>query len=125
MEYEFRRDIITGNASAQFSYEHQAFGPWLEVEVGQSEVTLAQLLQKIELVVSKKEQELVLIGKEYSVTISLNDVVINANASMNDLNEVPENLSSDELNMDENTSASCGIDDFRTLLLSWADFIKN
>ncbi|GHE91739.1 YacL family protein [Thalassotalea profundi] len=124
MEYEFRRDIITGNASAQFSYEHQAVGPWLEVEIGQDEKKLAQISQAVERVISRKEQEIVFTGQEYSVTISHSDVIINANASMSSIDEVPEHLVSDELNIDENSRASCGLDDFYTLLLSWADFIK-
>ena len=124
MEYEFRHDNITGSACAIFSYEHQAFGPWLEVEVGQSEVKLAQILKAIEQVISRIEQEVVITGQEYSVTLSLSDVVINANASINSSNEVPEHLASDELNIDECSCASCGIEDFQALLLSWAGFIK-
>lgn len=124
MEYEFRHDTITGNATANFSYEHQGMGPWLEVEIGQNSQKLMQLLLAIEQIISREQQEIVITGQEYSVTISLSDVVVNANASLNEMNSVPEQLTSDELNFDENCTASCGIDDFRELLLSWADFIK-
>lgn len=124
MEYEFRYDTITGNATANFSYEHQGIGPWLEVEIGQNSQKLAQVLLAIQQIISREQQEIAITGHEYSVTISLNDVVVNANASLNEDDEVPEQLISDELNADESSKASCGIDDFHELLLSWADFIK-
>ena len=34
MEYEFINDPTTRYAKAKFSFEHEVFGPWLEVEVG-------------------------------------------------------------------------------------------
>ncbi|GAA5139958.1 YacL family protein [Thalassotalea piscium] len=123
MEYEFRHDTVTGNATATFSYEHQVLGPWLEVEVGQSIKQLSKVLQGIDQVLSAEQQEVLLIGQEYTLVITKNDVEVSANSLMDTTNEVPE-LASDELNIDESSTASCGIDDFRTLLMSWAQFIK-
>ncbi|MGB1197943.1 MAG: YacL family protein [Thalassotalea sp.] len=124
MEYEFRYDTITGQASAAFSYEHQVFGPWLEVEVGYSKEKLTMFLEAIENISLKKVQETTLVGHEYTVNISDHDVLINANGVMNESNEVPELLLTDDLNIDESSSANCGLDDFRELLLSWGEFAR-
>ncbi|XQW85647.1 YacL family protein [Thalassotalea piscium] len=124
MEYEFRHDTITGSASAIFSYEHQIFGPWLEVEVGKDSDKLSQLLSALDTVSSGKEQEMTITGHEYTLVVSGNDVTVSANGVMNNDNVVPEHLALDELTIDESGSASCGIEDFRACLFSWAHFIK-
>jgi len=124
MEYEFRHDPTTGNAKAQFSYEHEMIGPWLEVEVGNNSEILSALLLAVVKVEEGKKQEIMVTGKEYSVTLSEHDVHIQPNISINGEGEVPEVLQSDDLNFDENVVSSCGLDDFRQILLSWAKFTK-
>lgn len=122
MEYEFRHDPITGHAKAQFSYEQEMIGPWLEVEVGKNAEMLSALLLAVSEIDSGKNQEITVTGKEYSVTLSCHDVHIQPNINMNGESEVPENLLVDDLNYDSNVISSCGLDDFRQILLSWAKF---
>ncbi len=125
MEYEFIHDAITGNAKAQFSLEHQIIGPWLEIEIGNNTEKLTELLTAIDQVASGKVQELLIPGHEYSVSLSRDDIQIQANALLNGECQLPEELQSDELNFDALDSSACGLDDFRNLLLSWAKFTKN
>ncbi len=122
MEYEFINDPITRYAKAKFSLEHEVFGPWLEVEVGNNPQKLTSLLTVIDKADQYSAQEQEIVGSEYTVRIIEKDVSIAANASLNGFEEIPEALSADDIEFDEQESASCGLEDFRTLLLSWARF---
>lgn len=124
MEYEFLHDTITGSAKAQFSFEHQVLGPWLEVEIGQNTEQLRQMLSAVDDIESGVKQDLLLTGKEYSVALSKNDVIIQPNALLNGVEQLPDSLLGEDMDFDQNVSASCGVDDFRTMLISWARFTK-
>tara|TARA_R110001583_G_C5661477_1_gene409682 strand:- start:88 stop:474 length:387 start_codon:yes stop_codon:yes gene_type:complete len=126
MEYEFIHDAITGEAKARFSLEHEVVGPWIEVELGHDSAKLAQLLTAIDNVEKGHQSEVVITGYEYSVAISRGDVEIHSNASLNDNDEpLSEMLTVDHIHYDDNESAACGIEDFRTLLLSWSRFTNH
>ncbi|MFT7009265.1 MAG: hypothetical protein ACJAXJ_003813 [Colwellia sp.] len=126
MEYEFIHDAITGEAKARFSLEHEVVGPWIEVELGHDSAKLAQLLTAIDNVEKGHQSEVVITGHEYSVAISRGDVEIHSNASLNDNDEpLSEMLTVDHIHYDDNESAACGIEDFRTLLLSWSRFTNH
>jgi uncharacterized protein YacL (UPF0231 family) len=125
MEYEFIHDAITGEAKARFSLEHEVVGPWIEVELGHDSAKLEQLLTAIDKVEKGHQSEVVITGHEYSVAISQGDVEIHSNASLNDDEPLSEMLTVDHIHYDHNESAACGIEDFRTLLLSWSRFTNN
>ena len=125
MEYEFIHDAITGEAKARFSLEHEVVGPWIEVELGHDSAKLAQLLTAIDNVEKGNKSEVVITGHEYSVAISQGDVEIHSNGSLNDNEPLSEMLTVDHIHYDNNESAACGIEDFRTLLLSWSRFTNN
>jgi len=122
MEYEFINDPTTRYAKAKFSLEHEVFGPWLEVEVGNDPQKLTALLN----VIDKADHSIAhvheIVGSEYTVRIVEKDVSIAANASLNGIEALPEALSADDIEFDDQESASCGLEDFRELLLSWARF---
>ena len=120
MEYEFINDPTTRYAKAKFSLEHEVFGPWLEVEVGNSLEKLTALLSAIDKADNLSAHEQEIVGSEYTVRILEKDVSIAANASLNGFEEIPEALSADDIEFDDQESASCGLEDFRELLLSWA-----
>lgn len=125
MEYEFIHDAITGEAKARFSLEHEVVGPWIEVELGRDSAKLATLLTAIDKVEKGQQSEVIITGHEYSVAISDGDVEVHTNASLNGVEPLSEMLTTDHIHYDENDSAACGIEDFRTLLLSWARFTGN
>ncbi len=125
MEYEFLHDAITGEAKARFSLEHEVVGPWIEVELGHDSNKLTDLLTAIDQVEKGQKGEVIIAGLEYSVSISKTDVEIQPNASLNGAEPLSEMLTSEHINFDQNEMAACGLDDFRTLLLSWAKFTNN
>lgn len=122
MEYEFIHDTITGEARARFSLEHEVMGPWIEVELGRDSDKLTQLLTAIDKVEKGESKEIAITGSEYSVTLNRDDIEIQTNASLNGSEPLPEMLTDEHINLDQNEIAGCGIDDFRLLLLSWAKF---
>lgn len=123
MEYQYQLDPATGNTRALFSFEHQVFGPWLEVEVGHDADKLAQLLIAIDDVSHDKTKEIMIAGSEYSVILDEQDVCVKTNMSLNGDNIVPDNLVEQDLGFETNEEAMCGLEDFRALLLSWSKFI--
>jgi uncharacterized protein YacL (UPF0231 family) len=125
MEYEFLHDAITGEPKARFSLEHEIVGPWIEVELGQDSSKLAQLLAVIDNVEKANKGEVVITGHEYTVTISQGDVEIHSNVSLNNDEPLTEMLTVDHIHYDCNESAACGIEDFKTLLLSWSKFANS
>lgn len=122
MEYEFINDPITRYAKAKFSFEHEVFGPWLEVEVGNDPKKLTALLKVVDQAGHSIAHEHEIVGSEYTVRIVEKDVSIAANASLNGIEALPEALCADDIDFDDQESASCGLEDFRELLLSWARF---
>lgn len=122
MEYQYQFDSTTGNARAIFSFEHEVFGPWLEVEVGNDVEKVQKILEAIDQVSHGLSQEEVIDGSEYTLIIDKDDVSISTNVGLNG-KEMPENLVEQGLGFDEACSAMCGLDDFRNLILSWIRFI--
>ena len=107
-----------------FSIEHEVMGPWLEVEVGNNPEKLTQLLMAIDDIESGKNTEVMITGSEYCVVINANDVEIQTNDSMDGFEQLPDSLVEEKIDFDQNCKTSCGIDDFRTMLMSWSKFIN-
>lgn len=124
MEYEFIHDVTTGKAIAQFSFEHQAIGPWLEIEIGQSTEKLTEVLSAIDDIESGSANEILITGHEYSLIVNSQDVHVKANASFEKDEKMIEQLEEESLSLDSQGTASCGVVDFRALILSWAKFTK-
>lgn len=124
MEYQFRLDPSAGIKKAIFSFEHEIFGPWLEVEVGDNPKQLTRVLESIDKIQHNPTQEVILIGKEYSLIIDSEDVFVKANASLNGVSELSEELSEQGLDIADGDVAMCGLEDFRDIILAWSQFIK-
>ncbi len=124
MEYEFINDSLTGSATAKFSMEHEVMGAWLEVEIGKNLSKLSELLEIIDDEKTRQQQDVQLVGVEYTLTFSEDSVQISPNSSFeNDENEVVE--IQEGLMTDYDASAECGIEDFKVLLINWSAFIKS
>jgi len=120
MDYELRRDIY-GRFKAEFSMGHEALGLWLSDELATDQKQLALLLDKIDALEKQQCWEYRLPGREFSLTMTREGVEVRA-ALLDDLaDEAP-----DELNhYDEESQASCGLVDFRQLLVSWCAFTNS
>ena len=123
MEYQFIDDPITGAAMAKFSLDHEVIGPWLEVEVGTDVVKLEQLLSAMVEIEQEKQSEITIIGSEYSVVFNRGDVTVQTNASIDGIEVLPDALVEENIDFDQQDSSSCGQEDFREILLSWAKFV--
>ena len=124
MEYQYQLDPATGNTRAIFSFEHEIFGPWLEVEVGHNIDKLTNILNAIDEVSHHSNKEIMISGSEYTVIIDEQDVAVKTNSSLDGEEVVPESLAEQGLDLENNHEAMCGLEDFRALLLSWSKFVK-
>lgn len=125
MEYQYANDPITGLAKAKFSLEHEVLGPWLEVEIGNNSEKLKSVLVALDKVEHGSDTELVISGREYSATITREEVSIAANTSLNGTESpIPENLLDDVDGIDASFTSSCGSEDFRQMIMAWAQFIS-
>jgi len=123
MEYEFVHDSFTGLATARFSMEHEIMGPWLEVEVGKSLDKLKTLLDVIDDVKERKQKDITVNGVEYTLIFSEDSVKVISNTDFEYMGS--ENTELEEgLNTDHDSSAECGIEDFKELLIKWSVFIR-
>lgn len=127
MEYQYQLDPSTGTARAIFSLEHEIFGPWLEVEIGSDIDKFTQVLTALDQVIHGKSNEKLIVGSEYTLIIDQEDVSIqpnvNLNGGLNGKEGIPEALSEQGLMLGDDVS-SCGLEDFRELIVSWSHFIK-
>ncbi|TRX54063.1 YacL family protein [Thalassomonas sp. M1454] len=123
MEYEFRRDFINGKSIANFTMEHETFAPWLEQEVADDLTKAHSILTTLQNFTANTQSTERVIGKEFSITMSYEDVEVIANSSLDPL-VVPEQLEDDIDDFEQNTSAVCGREDFIIMLQSWCEFIQ-
>lgn len=119
MEYTFKTDFITGLPLAQFTYGHEAFSPWLEQEISKD---LLKLERVMAFVTGVNVQTDTLVGKEYTLTIENGEVEVKANIE-NIENMLPEHLLGDVDDFEQNSVATCGLEDFIEMLESWQTFI--
>ena len=124
MEYEFRKDFISGNSIATFSLEHEVFAPWLEQELGKNIGKIDGLLQQIENLSTTGQPDLKLVGKEFSLIVDSDDVEVVANISFDDL-QIPELAIESIDDSEQFVSAMCGLEDFIVMLNSWREFVAS
>jgi uncharacterized protein YacL (UPF0231 family) len=121
MEFEFRKDFITGQATVQTEMDHEAVATWLEME-GQSIVWVEKLLIHIEAVQNRSLLEYKLVGSEFDLLLSNAEAqVVNHRLMETELeSELDENLSFYNAEIE----AYCGLEDFENLIRSWLEFIS-
>ncbi|WP_441002183.1 YacL family protein [Pseudocolwellia agarivorans] len=125
MEYEFIHDSLTGSATARFSMEHEIMGPWLEVEIGKNTTKLLELIKVIDNLKERQTKDVIVNGVEYTLIFSEDSVSIISNANFEQIEHNLENVEIEQgLNTDFDSSAECGIEDFKELLVKWSNFIK-
>ena len=119
MEYQFTRSI-TGEYHIKCSMGHEVVGRWLQEDVGTDRILLAELLAVIEQLKSGERSEYLLRGREISLSMSRDDVIIEENV-LSHGDEVDADSEFDFY--DSESSSACGLEDFEELLLSWQAFI--
>jgi uncharacterized protein len=122
MEYEFIYNSITGSSSAVFSMEHEIMGPWLEVEVGNDLSKIKTLLNAVDNIKERQTKDISIHGVEYTTVFSEDSVAIYTNSQLE--GENVDLAIEDDLNTDFDSSAECGVEDFKAFLINWLNFIK-
>lgn len=123
MDYEFRRDLY-GRYLANLSMGHEAFGVWLTEEIGTDSNLIHVLLDKVEQLQNGRCSEHRLSGKTFTLSMNLDAIEIRANLLDDIVDELPEEPPEDLNFYDQESQASCGVDDFHQLLEAWSTFIK-
>lgn len=123
MEYEFVHDAITGSATARFSMEHQIMGPWLEVELGANKDKLKTLFDVIENEGRRQQEDVVISGLEYTLIFTEDSVKVIPNIDLDEGIRANDDAIEEGLNSDFDSASECGIEDFKTLLIDWSNFI--
>ncbi|NRA69541.1 MAG: YacL family protein [Gammaproteobacteria bacterium] len=122
MEFEFKTDYLNDSFRAEFSMGHEAVGHWLVAELGTDIADIKALLIKLEQIKAQENTEQLIEGRDFSLTLTPNDVVIKANVLHLEA-ELPEG--EDLSNYDDESFSECGIEDFEAMLDSWMEFIIN
>lgn len=125
MDYDFVTDPIHQYV-ARCSMEHCALGYWLTAEVGADSLRIATLLDAIDRIQQRRSWEFELEGSEYSLQLSPEQALVRANAlgSINSPDPDETDLFDGEMNFfDAESSANCGLEDFKEFLTDWQRFI--
>ncbi|MCP4324738.1 MAG: YacL family protein [Psychromonas sp.] len=121
MEFEFRKDFITGQATVQTEMDHEAFATWLEME-GQCTQWIESLLINIESVQQRKRVEYKLAGSEFSLLLTNAEAQV-VNHRLLEI-ETDDDLDDDLSFYNAEIEACCGLEDFKWLIESWLEFIS-
>ena len=120
MEYQFCRDLI-GAPEARFSMDHEAVGNWLLIELGTSSSKITQLITIVDDLINKDRWEYHLEGQEFHLKLTREQAEVNAAL-------LATNMDCDEMEdmdyYDDESTSHCGLDDFKTMLESWLEFIS-
>ncbi len=119
MEYQFTRTAY--GVITKCSMEHEAFGYWLNNEITQDNLqlifdTLAQCK-----VTYPNTFEWELTGKEYSLYINNDEVIVKANSLMLDY---ADEIDDDFQLYTQESIAVCGIEDFEKFLTAYQEFLN-
>ena len=106
MDYDFSFDQY-GEPLAEFSMDHELVGQWFTDELGSNADKCHQLIDAIETIEAQIKKETVIYGRNLVLTSTTDD----AELTELGLTELDEH-------------AGCGLADFKTAVLDWADFIK-
>lgn len=117
MDFQFTTHF--GQAIAKCSMEHEALAHWLNSETLTNPQIAQTVLQQIQQL--KPHQDLQVVGKEYSLFINKDEVMIRANNLAIGNDEIVED---DFHYYDEESIAFCGTEDFIGFLTSYLDFTQ-
>ncbi|MFZ7199295.1 YacL family protein [Avibacterium avium] len=117
MDYQFFAQ--GGQISAKCSMGHEALANWLNTEVRSNSQLISTALSLINQARQAPMQDFKLLGAEYSIFISADEVMVRANnLSIDEQQE----LEQDFHYYDEESLAFCGLEDFEQFLQSYLSF---
>lgn len=121
MEYEFRRNSLTGTYLATFSMDHEVLGQWFSEELGVELTKIQQVLAAIKDIQADKLSLWRLVGSDFTLELEREQARIFANSiGFEQEYELEEAMSL----YDAESEAYCGLEDFEQALLSWYEFVQ-
>ncbi|QYJ89237.1 MULTISPECIES: YacL family protein [Shewanella] len=121
MEYEFRRNTLTGTLVAQFTMDHEIMGLWFVDELGEDKALIEQIASTIAALQQGRLTEQRFVGQGISLELDEEQARVFANAlEMDDDTLLDESMSL----YDGESQAFCGLEDFEAALKSWQTFIE-
>ncbi|MDF0533220.1 YacL family protein [Shewanella yunxiaonensis] len=121
MEYEFRRNPITGLPFASFSMEHEVFGRWFSEELADDKALCLKLENAIDALLNGSIQEWRWVGRDLTLEMEREQVRIFANVLGYDGST---ELEEEGLSLyDAESMADCGLEDFQSVLHSWCSYL--
>ncbi len=119
MDYEFKKNTLTGTYHANFSMGHEAMGRWLIEDVAKDKELIAELYLQIARI-KNTQDEWIRSGDVMTLIMTDQEVVVQENA----LFENSEQDFEDDIHLYDDESISvCGLEDFEIMLQSWEAFI--
>lgn len=119
MDYDFTHDIY-GAFRAEFSMGHEALGYWLTYELRSRQTVIAELLAIIAELQNHQRMDYMLQGSEYNLLLSRDEAVVRAHALDSEFEE--EQPEDNLVFYDQESTASCGLDDFIEIIADWQQF---
>lgn len=120
MEYEFRRNTLTGTLLADFGMDQEALGLWFVEELGESAEQYEEICQVITKLRFNQLIHWRRVGKALSIELDGEQVRVFAN----ELESGEEFELEDAMSLyDGESEALCGLEDFHVALESWRVFI--
>ncbi len=124
MEYDFIREK-DGSYSVELSMEHQPIAQWINTELSDDSGKITDIIRQIKDIKPKQLAEKKLVGQEYSLLLTPEEVEVTANSLHHKTDIYDDLLQEDDLHEDDNLSrAMCGLEDLQYLLEDWLDFIQ-
>ncbi|WP_439291290.1 MULTISPECIES: YacL family protein [Lonepinella] len=119
---DFQFTYYQGNVIVKCSMEHFAVANWFNMEVPHHSQLISTALLHVQQAKSfTPEQESQILGKEYSLFINADEVMIRANNLS--MNNDDEELEQDFHYYDEESVAFLGLEDFEQFLRSYLAFV--
>ncbi|MGP8307536.1 YacL family protein [Vibrio sp. YIC-376] len=123
MEFEFIRNTLMGEYYVKCSMGHEIVGRWLQEEIGKDPAKMRQVEALIEASFSSPSQEHTLTGTEISIMVHGDEVLVQENTLAQGYEESID-LDNEFDFYDSESTASCGIEDFVSLIEQWKDFLN-
>ncbi|AUX73614.1 protein YacL [Erwinia pyrifoliae] len=117
MEYEFLSDI-TGAVKVRMSMGHEAVGHWFNDEVSGNPEILAEVEAAIAQV-KGSERQWQRVGREYTLLLDEEEVMIRANQLGFEGDEMEEGMAY----YDEESLSFCGVEDFLMVIAAYRAFL--
>lgn len=120
MEFEFVRNTLMGEYYVKCSMGHEIVGRWLQEDIGKNQESIQQVLDLIEQAKQHPSKEFKLSGREISLSIQQFDVLVEEHVLTQE-----QELDSEEFDFyNSESTATCGLEDFHSLIEQWQEFVQ-